>query len=260
MLALIAAAVTHAAAPVREPRYTYREFDSIVTFYETKQADVYRQLLPDALGMPDRLLVRSFIADFYSMDARTRPYKEGAVFLLAKHEGRDVWHCITMPVTSDEARRLGVRILGFPKVMGDIDLHRGASVYSGSVGLPRGQRMAIRVETKDYEASAQEEKQFERLWRLPQVNMLRGRAVQLGGAKPGQKSLIELAKLYPNKVTVKFGRGAIDLNPGRPIDHEPNAAATSRPPHPFDLGPSRIVLAYYVKSTFAFHLRGWTPK
>ena len=130
---LIFVSVLLQAANVRseEQRYTYYENDGIFIYYETANAETYRQLLPEKFDMPNELLVYAFISDFYKMDARTEPYKEAALFLLAKHEGKEIWHCIFMPVTSHESRIAGIRRLGLPKTMGDISFSKKRHLIRG---------------------------------------------------------------------------------------------------------------------------------
>jgi hypothetical protein len=91
-----------------EPRYTYHEFDGIVVFYKTQDLDAYKALLPAVFEMPAKPLVMAFVIDYYKMDKATQPYKEAAVYLLATYQGKPAWHCVTMPVTSDDARIGGI--------------------------------------------------------------------------------------------------------------------------------------------------------
>lgn len=236
------------AQPV-ERRYTYREFDGIFVFYETEEDDAYRRLLPRVFDVPDRLLVHAFIADYYKMDARTQPYKEGAIFLLAKHEGREVWHCITMPVTSDEARRLGIALLGFPKVMGQIELRRDVPLYSGTVSVAGPRTMSIHLDTTDH-ATGQEERLLKELTTIPKVNLRRGRAVEIGGRAPRRRSPLDLAKLFPQRVKLETGRAEIAFQSERIDVPGPKTS------HPFDLTPKIVLLGYYFESKLQFSLRG----
>ena len=241
------------ARPV-ERRYTYREFDGIFVFYETQEADAYRRLLPRVFDLPDRLLVHAFIADYYKMDARTQPYKEGAIFLLAKHEGREVWHCITMPVTSDEARRLGIALLGFPKIMGQIELRRDAPLYSGTVSVTGSRTMSIHLDTTDHATSHEEGRLLKELTTIPKLNLRRGRAVEIGGRVARRRSPLDLAKLFPERVRLAIGRAKVAFQPAR-ID-TPGAVPAPRSGHPFDLTPRKALLGYYFQSKLQFNLRG----
>jgi len=246
---MLASVLSAYAQPV-ERRYTYREFDGIFVFYETEKADAYRRLLPRAFDVSDRLLVQAFIADYYKMDARTQPYKEAAIFLLAKHEGREVWHCITMPVTSDEARRLGIVLLGFPKIMGQIELYRDAPRYSGSVSMSGARTMSIHLDITDHAVSQEEEKLFKELSTIPKMNLRRGKPVEIGGRVARRRSPLDLAKLFPQRVKLVTGRAEIALQ-SVPVD-----APAQKASHPFDLMPKRVLLGYYFESKLQFNLRG----
>ncbi len=123
--------LSHAANAKQEARFTYHESDGIYVYYETQEEIIYRQLLPKEFDMPDRLYVYAFRSDVYKMDDRTAPYKEAAIFLLAKHKGREMWHCIFMPVTSELSRIVGIRRLGLSKTIGNIQLTRNSPTYSG---------------------------------------------------------------------------------------------------------------------------------
>lgn len=126
---LLPAGILLASETEQEKRYTYHEHDGVFVYYETEDRETYRGILPDIFDMPDQPMVYSFIADFYKMDSQTEPYREAAVFLLAEYEGKEIWHCVFMPVTSRESRRLGVRRLGLPKTMGEIDFSRNSPEY-----------------------------------------------------------------------------------------------------------------------------------
>ena len=99
-------------------KYTYLENDGIFMYYQTEEKETYRKLLPEVFDMPDRLLVYTFVSDFYKMEGQTQPYKEASIFLLGEYKGEKIWHCIYMPVTSEESMKMGVIRLGLPKTMG----------------------------------------------------------------------------------------------------------------------------------------------
>lgn len=246
---VIACAVT--AAHAVERRYTYHEFDGVYVFFETKRLEVYRRLLPDVFQMPDEPLVQAFVADYYKMDARTQPYREAAVFLLAQYQEKNVWHCITMPVTSDEARRLGIRFLGFPKIMGDVRLQRDPPKYTGTLKLGGTLRMSVQIATKGHVITDDEKRLFDDLASIPMVNLRRGKPVELGAGRRRRTRLLQKAKLFPKRLELKVGRATVKF---------PKVATAGGKETAFDLHPSRIRLGYYFKNTFPFSLGGRMPQ
>ncbi len=114
-------AVGSLGGPAYSQDFMYKEFDGIMLFYTPKDMAAYRELLPQVFDLPDQPLVEVFDIDYYKMAPWSlEPYREVAVFLLAKYKGEEIWHCITMPVTSDKARIGGIKNLGYPKVLAEI--------------------------------------------------------------------------------------------------------------------------------------------
>jgi len=240
-------ALACAGTVLAEGRYTYKEFDGLYVFYRPRDVAVYRQLLPKVFDMPDAPLVQVFIADYYKMDAGTQPYLEAAVFLLARYEGETVWHCISMPVTSDEARRLGVTLMGFPKVMGEIGLERGEGKYVGTLKLDGKPTMSIKLDTKGHGVTQDEQQWFRTLAGIPNLNILNGKVINpMGAARRPRLGMWEMSKLFPDKLEVKVGKAELALKPGAA------KGRSQKPPDAFDVEPSEIVLAYYLKNKLGF--------
>jgi hypothetical protein len=228
-----------------EPRYTYHEFDGIVIHYKTRDVAAYRALLPKVFEMPDEPLVRAFIIDYYKMDKATQPYLEAAVYLLARYEGKPAWHCITMPVTSDEARIGGIYYLGYPKIMGDVTLKRGRSQYTGQLKLNGKTIMTITLDAEGHIVTSEEKQWFEQLKAIPQLNILNGKVYQPRfGSGSGEKTLLELAELYPDKLQLKVGKSAIFLDPIAAAEYSERLGRI------FSIKPTEMVLAYYFKNKF----------
>lgn len=226
-----------------EKRFTYHENDGVFIYYETEEKELYRQLLPKAFDMPDRLYVYSFISDFYKMDSRTTPYKEASIFLLAKHEGREAWHCIFMPVTSEISRRVGIKRLGLPKTMGDIEFTRSAPIYSGTATTESGRTMSLSVNTRDYTMSSEEENLIKELSTLPKLNLLNGEIIKMSGGR--KRNLIDISKRIPEKLSLKAGVAKIELNA---------TTSDNGSPHALDLAPSRVLGGYYLLNKIPFRL------
>lgn len=247
LLIALPMALACAGMVLAEGRYTYKEFDGLYVFYKPRDVAAYRQLLPKVFDMPDGALVRVFIADYYKMDAGTQPYLEAAVFLLARYEGETVWHCISMPVTSDEARRLGVTLMGFPKVMGEIALERGEGKYAGTLKLDGKPMMSIKLATQGHVVTPEEQQWFRTLAGIPNLNILNGKVIDpMGATRRLRLSMLEMSRLFPAKLEVKVGRAQVALKPGAA------KARGAKPPDAFDLEPSEIVLAYYLKNKLGF--------
>ncbi len=232
-----------------EPRYTYHEFDGVMVFYETNDVTIYRALLPKVFEMPDELLVMTYIIDFYEMDKATQPYLEAAVFLLAKYAGKPAWHCVTMPVTSDEARLGGIYYLGYPKIMGDIQLRRGRSTYTGRLKLQGKTVMTIIHDAKDHVVTNEERQWFERLKAIPQLNILNGEIYQPKFGSGGERTPLELAEEFPEKFEVKVGKAELFLDPQAARGHSARLASI------FSIKPTELILAYYFKNKFVLRFQ-----
>lgn len=233
-----------------EPRYTYHEFDGVMVFYKTDNVKHYRELLPTVFQMPDEPLVMTYVIDFYEMDKATQPYLEAAVFLLAQYEGKPAWHCVTMPVTSDEARLGGIYYLGYPKIMGDIQFKRGRSTYRGRLKLNGKTVMTITHNPKGYRVTNEERQWFERLKGVPQLNILNGEIYQpkFGGGG-GERTPLELAEEFPDKFEVKVGKAELFLDPQAARGHSARLADI------FSIKPTELVLAYYFKNKFVLRFQ-----
>lgn len=232
--------------------YTYLENDGIYMYYETEAKQVYRKLLPDVFDMPNRLLVYTFVSDFYKMEGNTQPYKEASIFLLGKYKGEEIWHCVYMPVTSEESMRMGVIRLGLPKTIGKIDFSRSESFISATVIDENKNTISISVNTKQSSFSKKEEKELKELSVIPKMNILRGNVIKMGKKGKGngansKSSILDIAKAMPNLITIKKGQGAITFNISAT---QKNSNSVS----PLELKPSRIIGTYYMHNTIPFSL------
>lgn len=246
ILIWISLAVFASTAWAEERRYTYLENDGIYMYYETQNADAYRKLLPQAFDMPSKLTVYTFVSDFYKMDAQTQPYKEAAIFLLANYEGKEVWHCVFMPVTSQESMIVGSRRFGLPKTMGDISFERNSPIFEANAETRESFVMSLTVDTQAYAFDDEERQYLDHLSALPKVSLLNGDVIQMGRAT--KRSILDLAKMLNKKLTLKAGKGEITFKqPSTKSAHEI---------HPLDLAPSRVLASYYLKNTIPFRLNG----
>jgi hypothetical protein len=117
-----------------EAKGVFHEFHGIYTMVEPVDLELYRSLLPAPLEMPDQPAVSLFIVDYTEVHPwpMTR-YLEGAVFLRAKYNNQEGWHCKTMPVTKWVPNQ-GGRALGFPKyITRAISLNPDGNTWKGEV-------------------------------------------------------------------------------------------------------------------------------
>ncbi|MFO7568865.1 MAG: acetoacetate decarboxylase family protein [Smithellaceae bacterium] len=234
--------LTAGCAHLERP-YTYYEFDGLFVFYKTQDTAAYRELLPDVFDMPDEPLMMAFVMDYYKMNKGTEPYREVAVSLLAKYKGKTGWHCLVMPVTTDDARVKGIKYLGFPKIMGDINLVREASTYTGTLKLNHQTVMTLELAAKEKDGVSLSEAQwFEKLWGLPNFNLLNGKIYEPDFG--GKTNLLEVSRIYPDRIIVKTGSARILRDPQAAGAHSERLAKV------FGVRPSEVVLAYYFKNTF----------
>lgn len=138
----------------------WQEFPGIYTAMEPADLELYRELLPDELDMPERPVVAFFIVDYvivvpYPMG----PYLEGAVALSCKYRGEEGWHVLTMPVTTRVACE-GGRAIGFPKYVADeITLGRSGDGIKGIVRHESKVRLSLQYTpglTRDLKAHEKE--------------------------------------------------------------------------------------------------------
>lgn len=225
-------------------RYTYLESDGIFIYYETEEKELYRQLLPEEFDMPDRLLVYSFISDFYKMDAQTEPYKEASIFLLGKYNNKEIWHCIYMPVTSRESMMAGKHRLGLPKTMGEIDFLRADTAYRATLTDENNCKVSLSIDTENHVLSNDEKKLLNDLSVIPKMNILNGEVIEMSGGRNG--SIFDLAQRYPNRVVIKSGEGSINFD----TSFQKNSKDIS----PLDLNPTKILGSYYLLNKIPFRL------
>lgn len=228
--------------------FQYQEFDGIIVYYTPKDTSDYRDILPKIFDLPDQPLVQVFDIDYYKMASWfIEPYREVAVFLLGKYKGEEIWHCITMPVTSDRARIGGIRNLGFPKVMADISLVRQSPIFSGNLKADGKTILELTLDTKDRSVTDKEREWFKRLAGIPQVNFLNGKLIYPIPAARGKKTtMLELSDRYPWLFKVLVGQATLKTYP------EAAPKARDWKPKAFGLELNQIVLAYYFQNKYGF--------
>jgi len=232
--------VTHASD---ERPFTYYEYDGVFVFYKTDDTALYRALLPKEFEMPAQPLVRVFFMDYYKMDKATRPYREAAVYLLAAYKQKPGWVCLTMPVTSHEARIGGIIVQGYPKIMGDVKFQRESSKYSGKLVLKNKTVMDLEfIPGEDKTVSQADEAWFKRFHGLGDFNILNGKVFepQFGG----KDNILRVARTFPDKLVIRTGQARLMQ------DAEAARAYSEDMGRIFSLKPAGIVLAYYIRNSF----------
>ncbi len=107
----------------------FYDAEMLVVFWETKP-DIVRRLLPPPLKPAAQPIATAFVANYPRTNFDVT-YQESALFLRAEWEGEEGGYCLAMPVTRDMAMAGGREIFGFPKKIGDIQLHRKGNAFEG---------------------------------------------------------------------------------------------------------------------------------
>jgi hypothetical protein len=254
VLALMCLVGILAAGSLTDPAYgqsrgnMYEEFDGIMLFYTPKDTTVYRELLPQVFDLPDQPLVEVFDIDYYKMAPWSlESYREVAVFLLAKYKGEEIWHCITMPVTSDRARIGGIRNLGYPKVLAEITFDRKSPLFSGSLKANGKTILEISLDTADRPVTDKEKEWFKRLTGIPSLNYRNGKLVDpVPSARQSKTNMLELSEKFPQTFKVQVGRAILTGHP------EAAPKENDWRPKAFGIEVKEIVLAYYFQNKYGF--------
>lgn len=225
-------------------RYTYIESDGVFMYYETEGRELYRELLPKEFEMPERLLVYVFVSDFYKMDAETTPYKETAMFLLGKYKGKDIWHCIYMPVTSEESMLAGKYRLGLPKTIGDINFLRSEPEYKATLIDQDNCQVSLSVNTDNHTFTTEQKELLKQLSTMPKMNILNGEVIEMSGGR--NSNIFDLAQKYPNGIILKSGEGSIAF--------DTSAQKNNTSASPLNLKPIKILGTYYMLNKIPFRL------
>jgi len=252
VLALLCLVGILAVGSLTDPAYgqgnMYQEFDGIMLFYTPKDTTTYRELLPQVFDLPDQPLVEVFDIDYYKMAPWSlEPYREVAVFLLAKYKGEEIWHCITMPVTTDKARIGGITYLGYPKVLAEVNFARQSPVFSGNLKVDGKTILELTLDTKDRTATDKEREWFKRLTGIPSLNFLKGKLIDpVPAARNAKINMLELSEKFPQTFKVQVGRATLTGYP------EAAPKTNDWRPKAFDIEVKEIVLAYYFQNKYGF--------
>ena len=107
----------------------FYDAEMLTIYFETKQ-EVVARLLPPPLK-PTKLPIGGVFIANYPKTNFGITYQESALFLQAEFNGEEGGYCLAMPVTDDTALILGREVFGYPKKIGNIQLHREGNKVSG---------------------------------------------------------------------------------------------------------------------------------
>ena len=126
-------------------RGTWQEFHGIFTGVEPADLELYRELLPAEMEMPERPAVGVFIVDYVIVVPCPHiPYLEGTLGIRGIYNGEEGWHTVTMPLSNDAVAALfGGRSVGFPKYPADVTLTQSGDNWQGVVTHEGVVRMSL---------------------------------------------------------------------------------------------------------------------
>ncbi len=126
-----------------EERGTWQDFHGIFTVVEPADLELYRELLPDELEMPEQPAVGVFIVDYVIVvPCPMSPYLEGALGIRCEYNGEVGWYTVTMPLNHWVALE-GGRSIGFPKYLADVTLAQADENWNGVVTHEGVVRMSL---------------------------------------------------------------------------------------------------------------------
>jgi hypothetical protein len=216
--------------------WVYEENEHIRAFFEAADVAAYRQALPARFTMPERPIVRTSVLHFYKM-GNGPTYHESEVSVLARHERQPGWFLLTMPVTDMDACQLGRTFLGTPKVMRRVTLERDADRYVGTSYARGGEVPEFRVTVDATEPGAAARELLSSVRSFPDLMLLGGRVVMVGGT---QRSTEELERA--GILTRRVGQGRLEF------PHEPTSLL-------HQLGVGRPLAAYWAQVKFRYTIQ-----
>jgi hypothetical protein len=134
VVVLLAIIFVRTGSDQREHRGSFLEFYGIFTTVEPTDLELYRELVPEPLAVPDEPRVAFIVLNYNHVRPWPfTPYLEGVVAVACSYQGEQGWHVLTMPVTK-RVSRLGGRAIGFPKYLPDgLSLRSTEKGWEGAV-------------------------------------------------------------------------------------------------------------------------------
>jgi hypothetical protein len=153
-----------------------------------------------------------------------------------------------MPVTTDEARIAGIRYLGYPKVLAEVNFTREQPVFRGSIKANGKTILEVALDTEHHPVTDGERQWFRRLVGIPLLNFLNGKLVKLRpGSRKDQLTMLDLSEKYPEVFQTKTGNARWAAHP------EAAPKADYWQPEAFGMEAKEIVLAYYFQNKYGFN-------
>ena len=94
--------------------------------------EIVASLLPHPLEPIEAPLVAAFVANYPNTNFSI-PYKEAALFLMARYQDEVGSYCLSMPVDDDMAMAGGREVFGYPKKMAQIHFDKNENYVEGWV-------------------------------------------------------------------------------------------------------------------------------
>lgn len=200
--------------PSRPPvKHIYLEGDEIYAYFEVNNIQEYQKLAPSIFGMPERLLCRVAVRDFYKMESGP-PYIKAMIDILVKYKKSPnekeilVWYCLEMPVTTEDAL-WGRFLYGDPKVLRKVTFERYENRYIGTSYSRDGKSpmLKLALEIRRGELTTNEKSFLDFVSPIPALTIKDGKVFWWAGSK---YKIYELERIAPQSFKVKFGECSIE--------------------------------------------------
>ncbi|MHB9033086.1 MAG: acetoacetate decarboxylase family protein [Anaerolineae bacterium] len=101
------------------PGGMFREFTRVMTYFTSRNLDLYARLLPAPFSVPKLPRIVVIMIDYYSaVWLGSHRYQEWAAMIRASWRGCEGYYVLTLPVTARFAL-IGGKYLGYPKYLAD---------------------------------------------------------------------------------------------------------------------------------------------
>jgi len=227
--------------------HIYLEKESIIAFFEITDIDGYKKLIPSIFSMPERLVCRVEVVDFYKMESAP-PYLEATVAILVKFKkpksGEEIpaWHFLGLSVTSEEA--LWGRIGGFPKVLRKVTLESHSNQYVGISYARDGNTPTLKLalELKRGRPTQDEKRFLDFVSPIPFLTTRDRKVINRGVVGGGKTKIYEFEKVAPQIWNIKFGDCSIEY------PRDPNNYLNR-------LGIGKFITGYWLKQKVRFKIQ-----
>jgi len=226
--------------------HIYLEVESITAYFEVNNINEYKKLIPSIFSVPERLLCRVRINDFYKMESAP-PYLEAIVEILVKYkkprDGKEIlaWHYLGLTVTTEEA--LWGRMGGFPKVLRKVTFESDVNKYVGISYARDGNTPTLKLtlELKKGKPNRDEKRLLDFVSPIPILTIVGGKAINRGVIGGGKYKIYELENVAPQIWNIKFGDCSIEY------PNDPNNYLAR-------LGIGKFITGYWLKQKVRYKI------